>query len=172
MGRHGGDRRAGSWTVCARPLARWIASGWLCGLGWVAASGGAGPAAAQDNDSCFDCHADDTLTGERDGREVSRFVDPGVFGGSVHGDFECIDCHEDLADAELPHEERLAPVDCAACHDDVADELAGGPHGSWVVPEDEPAATCASCHGYHDVLPPDGPDSPVSPTEINTLCGG
>ena len=56
---------------------------------------------AQDNDECLMCHEDTELITERDGREVSLYVDPEKYGKSIHGEFDCITCHADLDGAEL-----------------------------------------------------------------------
>ncbi len=62
---------------------------------------------AQSVDDCMMCHEDPDLTKERDGREVSLSIDLAKFNASKHVDVECIGCHADLMDAELPHEENL-----------------------------------------------------------------
>ena len=63
----------------------------------------AGPAPrAQDVDDCLTCHEDPDLTTERDGFEVSLFLDIDKYHSSVHGDMDCIDCHQDLIDVEFP----------------------------------------------------------------------
>ncbi len=126
---------------------------------------------AQGSDDCLTCHADRDLTGTKNGQEISVFVDGDRFSRSVHGDLECIACHSDLEGADFPHPETLAPVRCAACHEDVADELAGGPHGTWATPPDQPSASCTRCHGVHDVLPPKDPAAPTNPANAEKLCG-
>src|SRR5512142_1415934 len=65
------------------------------------------------NDDCLACHGD---------ASADRPVLPTVFGASVHGQagVACVDCHKDVATAELPHAEKLAPVLCATCHDSQA----------------------------------------------------
>ena len=51
------------------------------------------PMARAGNSDCYDCHEDDSLTMDRNGREVSVYVDEAVFDNSVHGGLDCIDCH-------------------------------------------------------------------------------
>ncbi len=104
----------------------------------------AGLALAQDNDFCFDCHSDEDLTGERNGEEISVFVDQSAFEGSLHGGFECIECHAGLPVDDF-HDEELAPVDCGTCHDGPAEEHARGVHRR--------SLTCAGCHGAHEIQP-------------------
>jgi cytochrome b subunit of formate dehydrogenase len=126
---------------------------------------------AQESSDCLMCHEDPDGTGERAGQEISIFVDPELFASSVHGEFECIDCHMDLEGVELPHDEELEAIDCSMCHDDVAEELEGGPHGSWAKDPNSPAAGCINCHGVHDVLAADNPEAPTGAPHANDLCG-
>ena len=139
--------------------------------GIAIAFGAAAPAVAQENETCLECHSDRDLTGERGGTEISVFVDGAAFGRSVHGDLQCIACHVDLEGSDFPHKERVRPVYCGTCHEDIAEELMRGPHGSWSVPSEHPSASCISCHGQHDVLPPSDPAAPTSGTRSLELCG-
>ena len=117
----------------------------------VPASGQSPPA----NDDCLACHGD--ASAERsDGRSVA--VLPETFAPSVHGaaGLSCVDCHSDLAAvSEFPHAQRLARVDCSTCHDDAAGKHGASVHGrTGPSPStSRPAATCADCHGAHDILP-------------------
>ena len=130
----------------------------------------AAPVAAQSNEDCFMCHDDPEAVGERAGLEVSVFVDPATYSASVHAEFSCIDCHEDLTDAELPHQEELVPVECAMCHEDEALDQYAGPHGRWAKEQSSPSADCRRCHGVHDVLPRSDPASAISHSRVNQLC--
>jgi cytochrome b subunit of formate dehydrogenase len=80
-------------------------------------------------------------------------------------------CHQDLAEAELPHGEELMPVDCSLCHDDVAAEQAASLHGQAARRGDELAPSCAHCHGKHDIRPHADPGSPTAIMNIPLLCG-
>ena len=75
------------------------------------------------------CHEDKGLTTERDGHEVSLYVDVDKFHTSIHGEMDCIDCHADLAGTDFPHIENPAPVDCGMCHDNIAAEYTNSLHG-------------------------------------------
>ncbi|MCP4661931.1 MAG: hypothetical protein GY856_41540 [bacterium] len=101
------------------------------------------PAAAQENEDCFPCHADPDMTGTRDGEEISIFVDEEAYSGSVHADLDCVFCHEDLSGAELPHADDVDRVDCALCHEEQVEEHRKGPHARQ--------AGCTACHGKHDI---------------------
>lgn len=122
------------------------------------------------NDDCLMCHEDATLE-RSDGTPVGGQLDR--FPGSVHGQLElaCTDCHADLADAELPHAEQLAPVDCSVCHDDAVQAFAASAHGqAHTRRPDSPAASCGDCHGAHDILPTSDPASRTYHLNVATTC--
>ena len=75
----------------------------------------------QTNEDSLMCHGEAGLVGERDGAQISISVLPELFAGSVHGDLDCVMCHQDLDGIELPHDEETERVDCGQCHDDVAE---------------------------------------------------
>ncbi len=79
--------------------------------GWISKS------TAQSNDDCFACHDDPSLTTERGGKEVSRYIPTGILDHSVHRDLECISCHTDADVEDFPHADTLKPVNCGECHD-------------------------------------------------------
>lgn len=122
-------------------------------------------ASALENGDCLDCHGEKDFTTTRGDKEVSLYVDADVFSGSIHGEngIACVDCHADIED--IPHADRLAPVDCAACHDEAAGSFAGSIHAS------SNSATCKNCHGTHDILPANNPQSKVYPLNIPSTCG-
>jgi hypothetical protein len=123
-------------------------------------------ACGQEAEDCLICHEDSELTKNRDGRVVSLFVDLPRYESSIHGEagLTCIDCHQDLADADFPHAESLAPVDCAFCHDDVAEIYRQSLHGQAASRGEKLAPRCWDCHGAHDILP----RSPASTTSPRT----
>ena len=120
----------------------------------------ASPTLALTTSDCFDCHSDDTLSKTVRGQEVSLFVDEDVYGNSVHGDMDCTDCHDDLADVEDEHEEKLERVQCANCHDDVAEDMESGGH----------PAECTDCHGKHDILPREDSRSTAYDLNVPATC--
>jgi hypothetical protein len=137
---------------------------WIAVMILVAAS----PVMALTTSDCFDCHSDDTLTKTVQGREIPLYVDEGIYGESIHGDLDCTDCHEELADAEDEHDETLEKVACANCHDDMAEEVEAGGH----------PAECSECHGTHNILPATDSRSaaydlnvPATCCECHDVCG-
>jgi cytochrome b subunit of formate dehydrogenase len=126
---------------------------------------------AQENDECLMCHEDEDMTGFRGDKEISVYVDPELYGDSVHADMDCIDCHIDLSGIEMEHDEDVEPVDCAMCHDGEAEQHAISLHGRAAARGDAMAPTCADCHGNHHILPSSDIHSPTSRLNIPLLCG-
>ncbi|MBN2413945.1 cytochrome c3 family protein [candidate division KSB1 bacterium] len=120
--------------------------------------------------------------------------------GSVHShaQINCTGCHGGDPNQEDPElsmspqkgfigrPDRLQiPQLCAKCHSDALymrnfdpnisveqyDRYKTSKHGELLAKGDGNAATCASCHGVHDIKRTDDPTSPVFPTNIADLCG-
>jgi cytochrome b subunit of formate dehydrogenase len=128
-------------------------------------------AQAQSVDDCLMCHDDNTLSVERDGRQVSLYIDKKVFSKSVHGELDCISCHEDLTNSDFPHKETVDPVNCGNCHDDIAQQYDASLHGRAVAQGAKLAPRCWDCHGAHDILPVKDPASKVTKFNIPFVCG-
>ncbi|MBM3906709.1 MAG: hypothetical protein FJ363_01395 [Gemmatimonadetes bacterium] len=143
----------------------------LLALALLAGAVGGRPALAQANGDCLECHTDKSLTKKRDGRTVSLFVDEAKFGRSVHGKAKCVDCHADLKDKDLPHDETLKPAQCRSCHQAEQLEHDASLHGKAIARGDPLAPKCSSCHGTHEVVRAKDPASPVQPLRIPYLCG-
>lgn len=125
----------------------------------------------QESSECLSCHSDNTLQGQRDGRKISVYLNEKKYRGSVHGEFECINCHTDLEGKELPHEDDLEKVNCGICHEKTQEKYQIGLHGKASSRGDKLAPYCRDCHGYHDILPLKDPNSSVAPLKIPYLCG-
>ena len=138
----------------------------VCFLGQSAAR-----AALTDSD-CLDCHSDKTLAvTNAAGVSKSLFVDPAVLLASVHKTNACISCHTDVT-AKHPDDNRiLAPVNCARCHEQQGESYGDSVHGLARKAGHENAATCANCHGSHDILPPTSPASPLHFVHQAQTCG-
>jgi len=131
----------------------------------------AGFARAQSVDDCLACHEDPELSTERGGRIISLFVDKRVFAKSIHGELDCIFCHDDLSGSEFPHKEDVANVNCGNCHDDIAKIYNGSLHGQAVARGEKLAPRCRDCHGSHDITAVDAPGSNVTKYNIPFVCG-
>ncbi|HUN64965.1 MAG TPA: cytochrome c3 family protein [Bacteroidota bacterium] len=125
----------------------------------------------QENSDCLGCHADKSLTGTRDGKTISVFVDGGAFAKSIHASLSCVSCHADLEKKDLPHEPGVKRVDCGTCHADEQQQHAKSLHGRAIARGDELAPRCYDCHGTHNILPVKDKESPVSALNVPFTCG-
>lgn len=135
-----------------------------------AAAAAAAAAKGPTNDDCLGCHGDKGATREAGG---SVFVDSKVFEGSVHGaaGLSCTDCHTQLAKAEMPHDPKVGPPQCETCHEGPVKDYAASAHAA--LHKRQPGrkvATCAACHGSHDILPVKDPKAPTSKFNVPKLC--
>ncbi len=133
------------------------------------------------NGRCLvNCHGDPDFKEEvAPGKFRSLYVDYEAFQNSVHGDKLCTDCHTDVN--TLPHPERPEDVSCLQCHRQ--GNVAGAPteeqpwqyqnsvHADVAAEGKKNAPYCTTCHGSHDVLPPDNPDSTVHRSKVPDTCG-
>ncbi len=130
------------------------------------------PQNAPSNDDCLACHSDADAK-RSDGRSVA--VKPETFAASIHGQsgITCVSCHEDLARfTEFPHAEKLAPARCSACHDAAAAAYDTGVHArARRQAGNLSAATCADCHGAHDIRPSADPESRTHHSNLLETCG-
>ncbi len=123
-------------------------------------------------EDCQECHDDEDLTIERDGREVTAQIDAERFGGSVHGKLRCGECHTDLDRAELPHDDvEIGRVDCERCHQKVAGIYRRSLHGRAHESGEKLAPHCQDCHASHYVAKIGSRASAVSKFKIPFVCG-
>jgi len=124
------------------------------------------------NDDCLGCHGDASAA-RANGTSVS--VPGNVFGASIHGavGVACVDCHADLAKTtDFPHADKLQPTQCATCHEKPAADYYTGVHATARRTGKNPAAaTCADCHGSHDIRPKSDPESRTHHSKLLDTCG-
>lgn len=123
----------------------------------VSASLSATPVPAEptviEDDDCLACH--DTFAIDH-------------YKASVHGKNRCVACHTDIK--EVPHEEKLKPVDCGSCHAIEARIYNASDHGQ-ARQHGVQAANCQACHGDpHAVMDLHAPNSPVNRVNIAQTC--
>ncbi len=127
---------------------------------------------AQSRDECLACHSDKSLTMEKKGKQVSLYVEPEVLDKSPHRKLVCVACHAGFDAQNVPHKEKVDPVNCKTCHKDAPIKhqfhsqmnLAGGTKGASGI-------SCKDCHGTHDVVSPKSPGSKFSSTKLTEFCG-
>jgi cytochrome b subunit of formate dehydrogenase len=123
-------------------------------LSLLSVCAGIAHAAAVSNDDCVVCHGEKDLTGKGPGgTTVSLYFDTGTFKKSTHAALNCVDCHTTIK--EVPHAEKLPPVNCASCHEGSLQQYGTSVHSKEKV-------SCTTCHGYHGVQP--------AGTLSNALC--
>jgi hypothetical protein len=129
----------------------------------------AAAAAPAGNEACLMCHADKDAKNDK-GQPIA--VDPERFKASVHGEMklECTNCHADVSAAKLPHPEKLKPVDCSGCHEKAVGEYKTTVHGKAKADGRNFAASCADCHGSHDIKRSKDPASPTNHANLEATC--
>jgi hypothetical protein len=120
------------------------------------------------NDACLACHGDPGAKAAS-GRSVA--VDPARYGGSVHGamSLPCTACHTDVTADKFPHGE-VKPAACGSCHDKAANEYAATIHGKARANGKTAAATCADCHGSHDIQRAIEPGARTHHAKLESTC--
>ncbi len=151
----------------------------LCVLGaallWIANAAAAQPATkdaeAASNEPCLKCHGDKSAKAQDSGRLIG--IDPGVMAASIHGKrkVNCVDCHTDVAADAKEHPPMLKPASCVACHEDEVKEYQGTIHGMAKAKGNGVAASCADCHGTHDILRSKDAASRTNFANIEATCG-
>ena len=107
------------------------------------------------------------------GEKLSTYVDPAVFGRSVHGEMlRCNDCHTEKTG--YPHESKpfsskrdvqVAYYEqCKSCHFANYTKTLDGVHYAAVARGDRMAPVCVDCHGSHDIQRAAEPRTRISQT--------
>ncbi len=121
------------------------------------------------NSECMDCHEAEFKARKKGLPPEWVGVKPEVFAKSVHGNLHCVDCH--VAIVETPHPSKLPPAQCVSCHGKESGQYATSIHGMSHQMGDSDAASCASCHGTHGIVPVKQADSPVFKLNLPKTCG-
>jgi cytochrome b subunit of formate dehydrogenase len=84
----------------------------------------------------------------------------------------CRDCHSSHTISRTDKDGFMLEImdQCGRCHEDVMDTYFETYHGKVSKLGYTGAAKCYDCHGSHDVLPTDNPDSRLSRENIVTTC--
>ena len=141
----------------------------LLGLGLgAAAQQPAKDAAPGPNDGCLMCHGD---AGAKAASGKSVAVDAKQFATSVHGSMSlpCAACHTDPGFGQMPHG-AVKTAQCDSCHDKAVKDYAATVHGKARSGGNHVAATCASCHGAHDIRKSSDPASRTHRANLEATC--
>lgn len=127
---------------------------------------------AQSREDCLMCHSDRDLTMERRGREVSLFVDESPLKKSPHRKLLCVACHIGFSAEDIPHKEKIQPVNCMTCHRDAPLKHRFHPQMIRAASGNgKPDVSCKHCHGTHDVVSPKVSESKFHPSHLTESCG-
>jgi cytochrome b subunit of formate dehydrogenase len=129
-------------------------------------------ALAQTVDECLSCHEDTSLTTERNGKIVSLFVDRAVQKRSPHAKLICTACHTGFDAQNVPHKEKIEPVNCLICHNDApAKHLF---HASLLKAKGRDVSlvtSCKQCHGTHNIVATKSVGSKFYGAGLTETCG-
>jgi len=123
------------------------------------------------NRDCLTCHSKPDLAMERDGKQVSLYVDEAAYSTSKHAGVGCAQCHSDVSPShERPCETVTRKVDCSVCHAEVAGTYASSIHGKLAAKGDPDAPVCLDCHSKHATQDHLLPSSPTYARNVPELC--
>ncbi len=122
--------------------------------------------------NCLKCHSDETLTMERDGVEVSLYLDEEEFVLASHKSIACAQCHTQVSPK---HPERSCatitePVDCSICHAERVQEYSRSTHGRLAAEGDPDAPVCLTCHERHATQSSRLPTAKTFSRNVPDLC--
>ncbi len=127
---------------------------------------------AQSKSDCLACHSDKSLTKEKNGTQLSVFVDEAILDSSPHKKLVCVACHTRFNPEVVPHKEKIGPVNCLTCHKNVAYRHTFHPQlAQAVAAHQEPDVGCKDCHGTHNIVSPKVPGSKFSRANLVASCG-
>jgi len=118
------------------------------------------------------CHEDEELTMEKEGKEISLYVNSKELKNSPHNNLSCVSCHVGFNPDELPHKDNILALDCKLCHKDAPIKhkfhpqmlKTGGINGTK-------DTSCKGCHGTHAVISTDVKGSKWYFTNYTESCG-
>jgi cytochrome b subunit of formate dehydrogenase len=146
------------------------------------------------NDRCLRCHGRENYSREgANGEERQLHVTAEKFKDSVHGERDCVSCHNDII--KVPHrkgEDRK--VGCVKCHMDLWEDAQltdgngkterlgvvveqiesymGSVHARPNIDDQSRTnATCYNCHDAHYITPIDSAANPENRLKIPLVCG-
>jgi formate dehydrogenase gamma subunit len=128
--------------------------------------------------TCGECH-------DQEAQELAESIHGKAAAAGIREAPTCTDCHSEhkIASLATADAKRVSADVCSRCHASErintkfnlpADRVTtfvdsyhglAGAYGSTL------AANCASCHGYHKILPSADPESTIHPTQLVHTCG-
>jgi len=125
---------------------------------------------SQTKEDCLACHSDTSLSTERNGKTISLYVNDQILAHSTHRTFVCVACHTGFDPNNVPHKEKITPVQCQTCHRNV--EAKHPFHKSMLSKAGaDVSRMCKDCHGRHDVQSPKVPGTKFNSANVVQSCG-
>jgi len=111
------------------------------------------------NDFCLACHQQEDMRLEFSDKTIPAFIDPTVFGFSVHAEegVSCVDCHTEISDYPHPKVDAKTsrefsigrlPI-CGDCHEEQFEKVKDSVHQAAADAGNNAAAICTDCHNPH-----------------------
>lgn len=129
-------------------------------------------AIGQTIDECLMCHGDTSLMMDRNGKNISIYADLSVLHRSAHLKLVCVACHTGFDPQNVPHKEKITPVNCLQCHGDAP---AKHPfHAAAMKNAASPSlllVQCKQCHGTHAVAAVRNKNAALQSRNIIEICG-
>ncbi len=129
------------------------------------------------NSDCLLCHDDKTLAKTNAaGKVTGLYVNEALLKVSVHQSNTCVSCHADLTSKHPDDNVPAKTPTCTGCHPTLNNHTQAEQqyltsiHGSSHTQGAPAAATCASCHGSHDIIPVNNPQSRVFKLNLPANC--
>ncbi len=132
----------------------------------------AAPLLAQSKQACLECHNDHSLTMTKGKKEVSLFVDDPTLSRSAHQKLVCVGCHVGFNPEDMPHKEKITPVNCVSCHN--KDLTKHAFHRSVISSKGlgyTKDTNCKGCHGTHEVQSTKNDGSKFNRANLIIACG-
>ncbi len=116
-------------------------------------------------DTCGSCHQREKIVFDKGTHGTVRQA------GNIAAP-NCADCHSShtIQRAATPAWQVAVIGQCGNCHDDLVRSYRLTYHGKVTNLGFANMATCASCHGAHEVLPASNPLSPIAPANRVEMC--
>ena len=121
---------------------------------------------------CLSCHLDSPEVRSRTAPSAGFIT---MYDKSVHGSAlnsgnpdaaNCVDCHGShkvlKSTSNSPTSKKNIPFTCGKCHSAISKEYLGSIHGVALEKGIKESPGCTDCHGEHNILKHDDPQSPVS----------
>jgi len=146
------------------------------------------------NGKCLRCHGKENYERKAANGEMRQLhITAENFQGSVHGGFDCVNCHKDIV--KIPHRKGVdRKVGCVRCHQDlwaeaqlrdgngeetrldvVIEKIESYMNSIHARPsiddQSQTNATCYNCHDAHYISPTDRINSPESKLKTPYVCG-